>query len=68
MAKKIKLIDGGTINGALTFYLYGLYSVRRGRLSAAEAMDHVLGLGAAAQDAKRSMGRLTRRGTDQKRE
>ena len=37
------------MNEFLTAYLYGLHTLRRGRLSASDAMSHVLDLMAAAQ-------------------
>ena len=53
VSKGIKLIDGAMINDALTAYLYGLHTLRGGKLSAADAMSHVLDLGSSAQDAQR---------------
>lgn len=40
------------MNEFLTAYLYGLYAVRRGAISAADSMSHVLDLMAMARGAK----------------
>lgn len=46
------------MNEILTAYLYGLYSLRGGRLSAADAMNHVLDMLSGAQRAKTSFDKL----------
>jgi hypothetical protein len=43
---------GGAVNDFLTAYLRTLYALRGGRLSASDAMNHVIDLMSGAQKAK----------------
>jgi len=45
------------VNEVVTAYLRALYAFRRGRLSPADAMNHVVDLLSAAQAAKTSVGK-----------
>ncbi len=45
------------MNEVVTAYLRALYAFRRGRLSPADAMNHVVDLLSAAQDAKTTVGK-----------
>jgi hypothetical protein len=45
------------VNELVTAYLRALYAFRRGRLSPADAMNHVVDLLSVAQDAKTSVGK-----------
>jgi hypothetical protein len=51
-------IDGGVVNEFLTAYLQMLYALRGGRLSAADAMNHVIDMASAAQRTKTAFGKL----------
>jgi hypothetical protein len=46
------------VNEILTAYLYGLYSLRGGRFSAADAMNHIIDMLSGAQRAKSGFDRL----------
>ena len=46
------------MNEFLTAYLHTLYALRGGRLSAADAMNHVIDMVSAAQRSKTALGRL----------
>ncbi|MGE0454536.1 MAG: hypothetical protein AB7O37_20190 [Vicinamibacteria bacterium] len=46
------------MNEFLTAYLHTLYALRGGRLSAADAMNHVIDMVSAAQRTKSAFGRL----------
>jgi hypothetical protein len=46
------------VNEIITAYLYGLYTLRGGRLSAADAMNHVLDLLSGAMRAKTGFDKL----------
>lgn len=47
------------MNELLTAYLRTLYAVRGGRLTAAEAMNHIVDLLSTAQTAMAAFGKLT---------
>ncbi len=46
------------MNEFLTAYLHTLYALRGGRVSAADAMNHVIDMVSAAQRTKTAFGRL----------
>lgn len=51
------------MNELLTAYLRALYTLRGGRLSAADAMNHVVDLLSAAQATRGSLAKLLSRGS-----
>lgn len=44
--------DMALVNQMMTAYLYGLYTYKKGQLSAPDAMDHILGLLQKAEQAR----------------
>jgi hypothetical protein len=46
------------VNDILTAYLYSLYTMRGGQLSASDAMNHLLDVASGAQRAKAGMGQV----------
>lgn len=58
MSEGKKLVDGATIMGFLTAYLHGVHAIRGGKMSAGDAMNHIIDLQASAMEKKKVVDHL----------
>lgn len=57
---KPKMMDGAMMNDVITLYLYGVYALKKGRLTPPEAMEKVMQLARGMEKAG-AMGEAVRK-------